>query len=136
MGTLTSSGILTSTLVHGSTEYQAQPCVVAQTHLGQEDHGMFTAGLQLEGKGWGQSAGLYSLDSYDSKRERRVGTAFGMDQIQAILAVCGAEKWESLRGTHLLALRNVETSGNLVLGIASPDGERVLIFSEHAEEWR
>ena len=78
---------------------------ITRTMLGVEDHGIFTFMLTLDYGGTGQGAGGYSLDEFvkdeSAGRGRRVGTAYGMDLIMAVLKVVGVEKWEDLKGEHI-----------------------------------
>jgi len=71
---------------------------IESTFLGVEDHGIFTFSLMLDYGGSGQGFGQYGLDSWDEKEGRRVGTAYGVEMIKAILEVVGVEKWEALEG--------------------------------------
>ena len=78
---------------------------ITRTMLGVEDHGIFTFMLTLDYGGSGQGAGGYALDEFvgdkGGGRGRRVGTAYGMDLIIAVLKVVGVEKWEDLKGEHI-----------------------------------
>lgn len=72
---------------------------ITSTHLGNEDHAIFTAYLSLDFGGSAQSFGGYALDEYDKDKKRRVGTAFGTEFIKAILRTLEVETWEKLPGT-------------------------------------
>lgn len=69
--------------------------------LGIEGHGIFSAYLQLEFDGSGQSFGGYALDQYNKERKERVGTAYGMEFIRRVMDVVGVESWEALKGKHV-----------------------------------
>jgi hypothetical protein len=122
------------TLTYDLAEYIAEIAKVESTMLGPEDHGIWTAQLHLTGMtgGWGQSAGGFSLDEPQDGARRR-GTAFGMDQIIAIVETLGCGDWEHAAGTRCLVLR--EKAYSQIVGIADLSGERVLIFREHASDF-
>ena len=77
---------------------------IESTLLGYEDHGIFTAILYLHYGDSGQGAGMYSLDQYDKKTERRHGTAAGMDFIIGVLRACGVDQWEKVKGRTIIAI--------------------------------
>ena len=83
------------------SERQIVNARIRSTHLGYEDHGIFTFLLDLDYGGAGQGFGTYALDEHDGKR--RVGTASGMGIIIEILKVVGVEKWEDLPGKYVRA---------------------------------
>jgi len=80
---------------------------IVATTLGVEDHGIFSCYLHLSGDGWGCGFGGYALDEYKNELKRRVGTAYGMEFIGAILRTLEVETWEKLKGQHC----RVETEG-------------------------
>src|SRR5215472_18115765 len=75
-------------------------CKITSTFLGVEDHGIFTCYVTCEGDGWSCGFGGYGLDQWDAAAKIRIGTAYGMKFIMAILSTLELEKWESLKGTH------------------------------------
>jgi hypothetical protein len=75
--------------------------VIKSTMLGVEDHGIFTAYLNLEGDGWGCSFGGYGFDEWDAKKGRRIGHAFGIEFINRVLEVAEVDRWEKLPGTKI-----------------------------------
>lgn len=75
---------------------------IRSTHLGREDHGIMTVMLDLEWDSGGQGFGGYALDQWQGERNasgKRVGTAYGMKFIMAILDTLEVERWEKLPGT-------------------------------------
>jgi hypothetical protein len=80
---------------------------ITATMLGQEDRGIMSAYLTLDGGGWGVSFGGYAMDSWSEAEQRRIGAAYGMEFIMGILRVVGVESWEALKGKHI----RVETEG-------------------------
>lgn len=77
---------------------------IVSTHLGNEDHGIFTFILNLEGESWGQSFGGYALDDTDG--DRRHATEFGLAVIIAIINALETSTWERLPGTHVRIQRD------------------------------
>lgn len=111
---------------------------IADTLLGYEDHGIFTLILYLDyGDSTSQGAGMYSLDSFDEKRKRRVGTEFGMEFIIRIMRVCGVNDWSKVKGTTVLALFDKEGWNQTVRGIQSlpTEGKEVFIFNDLVNEY-
>jgi hypothetical protein len=126
---------LTSKLRHNGVDYDAQISRVESTHLGEEDHGIWTAQLMfaaLDG-GWHQGNEARGLDSYDEERDERIGTAFGMDHVMAITRALGCRSWEAIKDTRCLVLR--EQAYGSIKGIADLSGVHVLIFADHADRW-
>lgn len=74
---------------------------VKSTHLGMEDHGIFTAMIHLEWDHAGQGFGGYMLDTYNKEKDKRVGTEYGMEFIRRLLETLELEKWEDLPGTFV-----------------------------------
>ena len=83
------------------SEIELKNAEITGTHLGYEDHGIFTFMLNLKYGGSGQGAGGWALDSYDKKLDKRIGTKLGMDLIIEILKVLEVEKWEDLPGQFI-----------------------------------
>jgi hypothetical protein len=74
---------------------------ITSTMLGYEDHGILTIMLHVEMDGSGIGYGGYSLDEYDKKQEKRMGTAYGLDCIIGILKTLDIDKWEKIPGTYI-----------------------------------
>ena len=73
---------------------------IQYTHLGWEDHGLFTLCIGLDYGSGAQGFGHLILSNYDKATDRQVGTAYGMDLIMRICAVVGVNTWEELKGKH------------------------------------
>lgn len=71
------------------------------TMLGIESHDIMSFFLYLDFGGSGQGFGGYGLDEWVKEKDRRVGTAYGLDLVMKILDVVGVEKWEDLKGKHI-----------------------------------
>jgi hypothetical protein len=68
---------------------------ITATHLGYEDHGIFSADISLDYGGAGQSAGGYNLGG---------PTGFGIAFIKGILGACGVQTWEEVKGRTVFAI--------------------------------
>jgi len=88
------------------SETRIENVKITGTTLGVEDHGIFSCYLMLEGDGWSCGFGGYALDEWNAEKNRRVGTAYGMEFIGAILRVLEVESWEKLKGQHCRAVTN------------------------------
>lgn len=69
------------------------------TSLGFERGSILTAWVYLKMDGSGQGFGGYCLDTYDKDKGRRVGVAYGSEQIRRILQTLGVDSWEKIPGT-------------------------------------
>lgn len=79
-----------------------QNAIIKSTRLGPEDHGIFTAVLQLEiGDHTGGSFGGFTMDEYVKDEAYRSGVGFGIDFIAEVLKIAGVRKWEDLPGKHI-----------------------------------
>jgi len=79
---------------------------IINVFVGIEDHGILTSDIQLEGDGWGQSFGGYSLS----------GIAMYV-WIKEILAVFEITDWSDLNGMHCRIKRNdreIYEIGNII----------------------
>ncbi len=111
--------------------YTEQIAKIRSTHLGREDHGIFTAILDLDYGGSGQGAGTYALDEYDEETHERHGTAGGMDFIIGILDACGVDSWEKVAGRTVLALREEGYHGKVVgLKPLPTEGGKQFLFAD------
>ncbi|QLQ11141.1 MAG: hypothetical protein HZY75_13160 [Nocardioidaceae bacterium] len=126
-------------LEHNGKTYSGEVMRIKSTMLGYEDHGILTVFLHCEGAGSGVGVGGMALDAYDEDRKERVGSAYGLDHITALMRVVGVSQWEHLAGKDVVVLFDAAGDthwGHASVGIASLDGNRVLILAEHAAEWR
>lgn len=129
------------TIDHNGTTYYGHLARIDSTAFGTEDHGIVTAFLHCSWKGGGISVGGYGLDT-PAKDEndrflKREGTGYGLDHLMAIMAVVGVDRWEKIPGREVIVLFEQESHlGYTAKGIASLLDDRVLIFAEHADEWK
>lgn len=124
---------------HGDKKYAAQVATIKSTSLGENDRGIFTAGFELSGDGWGVfAAGDYALDGApEGDSYERTSTAYGMDYIRQLLRVVGVERWEHLIGKRVYALSKGSGGwGSRNVGIANIDTGKAFIYREHADMWK
>jgi hypothetical protein len=131
-----------ATMTIGGERYLLIPALIEGTHLGYEDHGIFTAWLTLDYGGGSQGAGMMCLDRPASREadgdRRREGTAYGLDWLIRALETVGVSTWEEVRGKRVYALKPVGREWDLVRGLASIDRprERLFLFKPHAAAWK
>ena len=103
---------------------------ITGTMLGIEDHGIMTFMLHLKyGGSSSQGAGGYGLDEYRKTLDKRVGTAFGMELVKAILETVGVNTWEELPGKMI----RVKADHQKVHAIAHVLDDNWLDFAEFYE---
>jgi len=101
-----------------------------------EDHGILTFTVVVDYEDFGcQGIGGYSLDTWDKKRDRRVGTAYGCDMILRLLKALGVNKLSEAKGNKVWVLGEGEGFSFKPKGIRglSVDGikkEDALIFED------
>jgi hypothetical protein len=86
---------------------------ITSTWLGREDHGIFTAYIELEFGGAMQSFGGYGLDAHDPDTRGRIGRPQGIEFLAGVLRATGVDRWESLVGT----LVRVRRENGLIVAI-------------------
>lgn len=131
------------TIEHDGRTLQGKVMTIESTSLTVEDHGIVTAWLHCKEPGSGIGVGGYCLDApvkdADGKFLRREGTAYGLDHIMQILTTAGVWAWEKLPGVAIVVLFEGEgsTLGRSAVGFAHlTETDKVLIFKDHADEWR
>lgn len=92
---------------------------IDSTFLGVEDHGIFTAMIQVSYEGGsGQGVGGYCLDEsrrgVDDTFKGRFGTAQGMQFVMNTIRAAGVEKWEDLKGRMIYVLKKDEWDSEVV----------------------
>ena|SRR5215469_2794065 len=80
---------------------------IESTHLGFENHGIFSLNVNFAGPGWGQGTGHYFADK---------GTS---ELIKGIIGAVGVTKWEDLPNQYCRVKRNghldrIRAIGNLL----------------------
>lgn len=110
---------------------------IDSTHLGIEDHGLFTLNLGFAyGGGTHQGIGHIVLDSplkdSDGHFIRRQGTSIGCECIMRVLSACGVDTWEKLRGRTVIVLRENGGWNAAIKGIAPLPTEpgKEFVFSD------
>ena len=113
-------------------DYKKVLARVEDVRLEIEDHGILTLLVDLHKEGGlHQGFGMYSLDDWDEKLQRRKGTASGMDFVIQIMKVFGVNKLEDIKGKMCYALYRPDNA--LIKGIQALEidgGERFTI-----QEW-
>lgn len=109
---------------------------VEKVDLFREDHGCLTIYVHLRFKGSGQGFGGYVLDASDRARERRVGTAMGLDFVLRLLDLFGVDRLEEIRGRYVYALRSGGWNGQIIgLELPEPDGSARFMVADWRSEW-
>lgn len=90
---------------------------IESTHLGYEDHGIFTLLLNVNYGGSGQSIGFHSLDNPSPTGKGRVGTRYGMEYIMRVMSACGVSKWEDVKGRTIIVLKRDNSWHSEILGL-------------------
>jgi len=92
------------------SDVETKNAVITGTMLGIEDHGIFTAFVDLDYGGSGQGFGGYCLGyPPDSKKSGNAAATF----IQEVLRLADVTKWEDLKGRPV----RVRTTQNKVLAL-------------------
>jgi len=78
---------------------------ISSTRLGYEDHGIFSADLQLDYGSSGQGFGGIAMDGWNEEKKEREGWPHGITFIGQLLHAVGAETWEALPGLHIRVKR-------------------------------
>lgn len=75
---------------------------IKKTKLGFIANGIcsFDLILDIQGGG-GVVVGGWALDTPDEKKQKRIGSAYGMNVIMRILKVVGVDTWEELEGKYV-----------------------------------
>ncbi|QJD53281.1 hypothetical protein SEA_TEMPO_58 [Microbacterium phage Tempo] len=110
-----------TTITIGDTEYEAQLARVKETHLGYEDHGIFSLNIAFEGVhgSWGQGTGHRSIESPEAM----------FHWVKLLVAFFGSyAKWEDIAGKECFVLR--ESYSGPIVGLVSKVKDEALIFSE------
>lgn len=105
--------------------------------LSIEDHGILTLFVSIDFGGSSQGFGGYSLDTWDKKLDRRVGTSAGMDWILRLLAMFGVSRLEEITGRPVYALKKSDGWNETIIGLLTPDfdGGRSFIIEDWRRDW-
>jgi hypothetical protein len=117
-------------------KYKKQLARVDDFTLEIEDHGILTCMLYLNKEGGlHQGFGGYSLDGYNEKLKRRVGTAGGMDFILRLLQVFGVSNPDEFTGKMCYALYDEDS--NYIKGIEALaiDGGKSFVIDDWQNQW-
>lgn len=103
-----------------------------------EDHGMLTWYITFDFGGSGQGFGGYCLDDWNAKKDRRVGTASGMDLYLKFLKFFAVTRASEIKGKVCYALYEAPHRWNdPIKGLEKPefDGGQIFLIDDHMEEW-
>lgn len=75
---------------------------IDSTHLGYEDHGMFTVNLTFDFGGSGQGLGHLILAGSKPSAKDEVGIRL----LRAIMDACSARTWDEVKGRNVYVLRD------------------------------
>lgn len=104
---------------------------IKSTKLGFISNGIFDFTLVLDIQGGGGVAiGGWAMDQYDKEKDRRVGTAYGMNMIMRILEVVGVNTWEELKGKYI-RIKNAKL-GDRVYSIGNLMKEEWIDFNTYS----
>lgn len=123
------------------TAYDSEIGRIKSTHLGDEDHGIFSVNVEFEfgprGMGSIQGTGHRGTDSPTKSThfrygEDRIGTAWGMEFIRRFVQTVGSGSWENLPGATVFVLRDKGDSFGPIKGIRQlpVDGSEEFIFDD------
>lgn len=99
-----------------SREDLRQPAKIVRVFRGQEDHGIWTVSVRLEGKGWGQAFGMLCMKD---ETEARLF-------VQEVCAAFDTQDSETLAGRSCTALYSVSPRSTIE-GLEAPSGKRFTI---------
>lgn len=100
-----------------------------------EDHGILTLSMTFDFGGSGQGIGGYALDTFDRDRDRRVGTAGGLDFVLRTLNLFKVDRLRAIVGRTAFAV--YATDRGIIDGIEIPahDGGGIFMFENWRREW-
>lgn len=110
---------------------------VTNVYFGKEDHGILTLNITLDYGGACQGFGGYSLDEYDKQKEKRVGTAAGMDFVLRVLDCFGVSNLDQIVGKTVYAIRDSSGYSAKIIGLRQPpfDGKGEFLVSDWKAQW-
>lgn len=117
-------------------QYEKQLARVESVELYIEDHGILTCFVNLhKEEGLHQGFGGYSLDGYNEKLKRRVGTAGGMDWVLRLLQIFKVDRLEKIQGKMCYAL--YESDSRQIKGIQTLelDGGETFLIKDWQAQW-
>lgn len=109
---------------------------VEKVDLFREDHGLLTVYVHLRFAGSGQGFGGFVLDTFDKARDRRVGTAMGLDFVLRLLALFDVDRLDAIAGRYVYALREGGWNSPIIgLELPEPDGGGRFMVADWQREW-
>lgn len=111
-----------ATVVIDDIEYTLNLGTINYTHIGPEDHGIFSVNVDFSFGGSGQGTGHYSLGEHGEY----LGTF-----VKNFLDVVGVDEWEKLRGRSVFVLRRADDGwGGTIKGFVKQDMSRHMIIRD------
>lgn len=108
-----------------TTKYTHEIGKIRATHLGYEDHGMFSLNVDFAFKGSGQGTGHIGLGT--------LGNSIAGPLIEAILKAAGVSTWERLVGRTVYVVRDGDRWNGRIVGMAplpTEEGEGFVFASD------
>lgn len=90
-------------------------------------------------EGCSQGVGGICLDSYDDKKKKRVGTAYGCEMIRQCLEVFNVNDFSEMKGKYIWVLGNGEGFGFKPAGFQSLNvdkNQKTFLFDEVYQEFK
>ena len=90
-------------------------------------------------EGCSQGVGGVCLDSYDDKKKKRVGTAYGCEMIRQCLEVFNVNDFSEMKGKYIWVLGNGEGFGFKPVGFQSLNvdkNQKTFLFDEVYQEFK
>lgn len=112
---------------------------IKSASLNIKDSGVFTFRIQVDYEnGSSQGIGSYSLDTYDTVKEERVGTAYGCELIRQLLLVLNVDDFSQMKGKDIWVLTEGTGLATDPVGIQAlrADGGKSLVFSDVFEQFK
>jgi len=106
--------------------------------FGREDHGIMTLSITFDyGQGGCQSFGGYCLDTFDKEKDRRIGSAAGMDYVMQIMNVMDVTNLQDMVGKMCYAIKDGPRFFGKVIGIKQipQDGDSQFLIKDWQQEW-
>lgn len=127
----------TMRIEHEGVTYAGTQVVIKQTHLGPEDHGIFTAYLHVEWSGSGTGIGGLAFGVANPDRGTWIKSSFGINWVAGVLYAVGASAWENLVGLSVIMLHpegRDSGAGMDCVGLAHTSEDRIFLFDSIKEK--
>lgn len=117
-------------------QYKKELARVERAEMYIEEHGILTFFLDLDKEsGMQQGFGGYSLDGYDEKLKRRIGTDAGMDFVLQMLQIFHVDRLEKIKGKMCYALYDSGSSRIIGIETLKIDGGKQFVIKDWCKQW-